>query len=145
MQMRRLHDEEQHSHMFGLLELGKSYLHEHHLDKAKEIIVDLCAKNPSSSSWLVAGMVFYEEGDMESAQAALEEGNVLDPWNFKIWAYLTLVSLTTNRIEEAKFAFNQALNCSVFPPLLVEIAEAFHSKGDSRFVPFYEKNGRWPW
>lgn len=82
----------------------------------------------------MAGMVFYEAGDMESAQAALEEGNLLDPWSFKIWAYLALVSMAADRMEVAKFAFKQALECvGFFPPLLVEIAEAFHAKGESRF------------
>lgn len=77
-------------------------------------------------------MSFFEEGDIVRAEAAFVEGNILDPWNFKVWAYLALVCLRTNRMEEAEFSFYQAIQLLSFLPLLIQMAECFYEKGNIR-------------
>ncbi|KAI5055014.1 hypothetical protein GOP47_0030159 [Adiantum capillus-veneris] len=116
----------------GCLELGQSYLQTHQIDNAKRVFLEICSSQPSSSSWLGAGIAFYEENDMIRAEAALVEGNVLDPWNFKLWVYLALVCLRTQRMEAAEFASNQALQLHPSPPLLIKLAECFYEKGNIR-------------
>lgn len=121
-------------YLHGCLELGKCYLSHARFDQAKKIFLSICSLAPNSSSWLGAGMAYYKEGDMQKAEAALVEGNVLDPWNFKIWAYLTLVCLSTNRMDEAEFSFQQSLKSNIFPPLLLDVAAAFSEKRNFRLA-----------
>ncbi|MCO5564259.1 hypothetical protein L7F22_017917 [Adiantum nelumboides] len=114
----------------GCLELGKCYLQTRQIENAKRVFLDVCSSQPSSSSWLGAGIAFYEEDNMTSAEAAFVEGNVLDPWNFKLWAYLALVCLRTHRMEAAEFSFNQALQLHPSQPLLMKLAECFYENGN---------------
>ncbi|MCO5609262.1 hypothetical protein L7F22_063486 [Adiantum nelumboides] len=88
----------------GRLELGKSYLLTHQIENAKRVFLNICSSQPSSSSWLGAGIAFYEEDNMTSAKATFVEGNL--------------------------FSFNQALQLHPSQPLLMKLAECFYENGN---------------
>eukprot|EP01018_Ginkgo_biloba_P004974 Gb_01616 [translate_table: standard] len=117
---------------YARMELGNSYLHLQYFDKALDLFLKGCARNPSSGMYLGVGIACYRLGDLVNAEAALLEGNVLDPSNFKIWAFIALICLAMERIDEASIAFTQALKTFASASLLKELASAFAAKGKYR-------------
>ncbi|KAJ7535242.1 hypothetical protein O6H91_12G024300 [Diphasiastrum complanatum] len=114
--------------MFAFIEFGDCYLQLGDYCNAQQIFLKGCSLRPCSSLWLGAGLAFYQLGDMEQAEAALVEGNLLDVQNVKIWGYLTLVCLAMNRVEKAEVAFQQGMKHNINEPLLAEVGGIFCKK-----------------
>ncbi|EFJ04191.1 hypothetical protein SELMODRAFT_9044, partial [Selaginella moellendorffii] len=106
---------------YAHIELGNIYIRLGNFEKARQTFLKGATLFPCSSMWLGAGAAFYKLGDMVNAEIALVEGNLLDSQNFKIWAYLALVSINTSRMEEAEFALHQALKNIKDAKLLYEV------------------------
>ncbi|KAG2496263.1 hypothetical protein HYH03_005496 [Edaphochlamys debaryana] len=69
---------------------------------------------PSSAVlWRGAGVCFATAGELESADMALSEANVLDPEDASAWAWLGLVGLRQGRQEDAEKALSYAMRCGV--------------------------------
>jgi tetratricopeptide (TPR) repeat protein len=88
----------------------------------------------SPELWLGAGKAYFSAGDLDHAELALVEGNVLDTSNFYIRAYLTLTYLQAERHDEAEVSYQQALKCSPDSVLLTQIAQGFEKIGNFRYL-----------
>lgn len=52
-----------------------------------------CKHSPSSHTWFGVGVACYRLGDLEQAEDALSEANILNNLDPEVWAYLTMVCL----------------------------------------------------
>lgn len=53
----------------------------------------MCKQSPSSRVWLGVGVACYMLGDLQQAEDALCEANILNNLDPEVWAYLTMVCL----------------------------------------------------
>ncbi len=58
-----------------------------------------CAAQPCCSVWLGAALAYVALGQLEQADLALTEANVLDPHNAAVWGHLAHVCAKSGRIE----------------------------------------------
>lgn len=134
LQYQRFLQEDHEYYKFVYMDLGYSFFKLEQWDEARKIFLKGCTVVPTSPAlWLAAGMAYFYAGDLEHAELALVEGNVLDTANFKIWAYLTLVCLKAERHEEAEVSYQQGLKCIVDPELLITVAQGFAKIGNFRY------------
>lgn len=61
--------------------------------QAKETLLHACKHSPSCRAWLGVGVACYQLGDLEQAEDALSEANILNNLDPEVWAYLTMVCL----------------------------------------------------
>ncbi|KAL4091175.1 hypothetical protein QTP88_025912 [Uroleucon formosanum] len=54
-----------------------------------------------------------EIGELETAESALNEANVMDIKNEEVWAYLTVVNIKMGNADEAKVCYMRALECGL--------------------------------
>lgn len=66
--------------------------------------------------------LLYRLGELDEAEDALTEANILHNLDPEVWAYLSLVCLRTNRPIEAEQAYKYAVKVSYKSPLLKIIA-----------------------
>ena len=74
---------------------------------------------PCGLTWLGVGISYYRLEDMQRAEQALNESNILNNLNPKTWAYIALVCLRQKRDDEGDQAFNQAVKQGLDDPYLV--------------------------
>ena len=69
---------------------------------------------PTATAWTGVGICSLRLGQLEEAEDALAEANLLDPLNPQVWGYLSLLCLQTQRKLEAEqsFKFASKLNLS---------------------------------
>ncbi|KXZ53609.1 hypothetical protein GPECTOR_6g526 [Gonium pectorale] len=80
--------------------------------------------------WRGAGEALVEAGDLDGADMALSEANVLDPEDPGAWAWLALVSVRQGRQADAATALSFARRCGVEEPgVLLAVAEAYREAG----------------
>ena len=89
-----------------------------------------CKQEPSSTTWLGAGIACMRLNELDDAEEALCEANILNNSAAIVWGYLTLVCLLSspegNRQQEADQAFEQAVRNNINDVnLLVEIGNAY--------------------
>ncbi|XP_049940178.1 cilia- and flagella-associated protein 70-like [Schistocerca serialis cubense] len=77
--------------------------------KAKENFLEACLSSPTPRTWLGYGSACFMAGDVEEAEKAFTEANMLDPQCPNIWAYLCLVNLHLDREEEYSQCYRQLL------------------------------------
>ncbi|KAI0237880.1 Cilia- and flagella-associated protein 70 [Lamellibrachia satsuma] len=106
------------------LRLASIYLHEGRFQEAKNTFLMACKKSPTCVSWLGVGMACYRLDQLEEAEDALSEANILNNSDPEVWAYLSMVCLKTGRRLEAEQALKYAIKVNleaVAPELLTEI------------------------
>jgi tetratricopeptide (TPR) repeat protein len=104
------------------LDLGQSLLASEQTADARGAFSAACELAPCASAWLGVGACLYREGELEGAEAALAEANLLDPTNARVWGYLCVVALAGARAEEAASALRHAFKQGLGDPgLLAEI------------------------
>jgi tetratricopeptide (TPR) repeat protein len=104
------------------LDLGQSLLASDQTADARGAFSAACELAPCASAWLGVGACLYREGELEGAEAALAEANLLDPTNARVWGYLCVVALAGARAEEAASALRHAFKQGLGDPgLLAEI------------------------
>lgn len=62
-------------------------------EEARETLLHACKHSPSSRTWFGVGVACYKLGDLEQAEDALTEANILNNLDPEVWAYLTMVCL----------------------------------------------------
>ncbi|MBN3289296.1 CFA70 protein, partial [Polypterus senegalus] len=86
------------------LRLGSIYLLEKQYEKAKYTYLMACKKSPSCLCWLGVGVACYRLGELEEAEDALSEANIMNNRNPEVWGYLTLICLQLNLQNEELLA-----------------------------------------
>ena len=115
-----------------ILNLGKALTENGDLADARATFEAGCEMCPCASTWLGAGIAMLRQGDLESAEAALAEANIQDHTNARVWGYLCLVALLSDRAPEAEQAVGSAFRCGLSNdewPLLGEIGKLFLEHG----------------
>ena len=82
--------------------IGKYY-------EAKEVLIKACRLTPSATTWLGLAIACYRQKELDQAEQALCEANILDPHNSQVWGMLCVVGLAQNKHDEADMAMKQAL------------------------------------
>ena len=79
-----------------------------------------------------AAVALLRGGDLEGAEAALAEANILDASNPKVWGYLCVVALLAERVDEAEAALGSAFKTDLRDArLLAEVGDALpRARGD---------------
>jgi tetratricopeptide (TPR) repeat protein len=92
-----------------LWRLGEIYSEQTEYEKLRNVYLELGAVHPCASSWLGVGVACLGLRDYKSAQRALQQANLLDKKNPRVWGYLTLVSLLVGQTTQANIAFKHTL------------------------------------
>ncbi|KNC51493.1 tetratricopeptide repeat domain 18 [Thecamonas trahens ATCC 50062] len=112
------------------LRLGSLYVTKAKFSDAKYVYLKACQLSPSAFTWLGVGVSCYRLGELDQAEDALSEANILNNFDADVWGYLTLVCLKTERVTEGDQAFMQALKLDLANgALLTEIGEAYFEVG----------------
>ena len=83
-------------------------------------------------AWAVSTARCKSRAHAASAEAALAEANIQDHTNARVWGYLCLVALLSDRAPEAEQAIGSAFRCGLADdewPLLGEIGKLFLEHG----------------
>lgn len=67
-----------------------------------------CEVCPTALAWTGVGICSLRLGQLDQAEDALAEANLLDPLNSEVWGYLSLLCLQTGRKLEAEQSFKFA-------------------------------------
>lgn len=71
-------------------------------------------------SWLGVGISCYRLGELDDAEDALSEANILNNKAPEVWAYLSLICLKTNRPLEAEQAYKYSIKLNLDNQELLE-------------------------
>lgn len=77
--------------------------------QAKTMFLRACETTPSSSAWLGTGKACIILNELDQAENALSEANVLNNKNGQVWAHLAHLCLLQGRRYEANQCITQAL------------------------------------
>ncbi len=114
----------------ALLLLGRLCLDAGDGSRAKELFLYACRQQPSCTSWLGAGQACHALGELEQAEEAFSEANVLNNRHPIVWGQLALLCLEKGRLEEAQQALHEAYKLGlVAAPLLLQLGGALLSTG----------------
>ncbi|CAG9823002.1 unnamed protein product [Phaedon cochleariae] len=78
--------------------------------EARKLILLACKFKPTPYTWLKAGLLYFQENDLLSAEECFNEGNLIDHRHPELWGNLCLVNLKLNRPFEAELCYQQLLN-----------------------------------
>ena len=115
-----------------ILGLGNALTETGKLADARATFEAGCEMCPCASTWLGGGIAMLRQGDLDAAEAALAEANIQDHTNARVWGYLCLVALLSDRAPEAEQAIGSAFRCGLADdewPLLGEIGKLFLEHG----------------
>lgn len=110
------------------VEAGKALIAASRFEDALDAMLLGCRVYPSSTLFHLVGVCCLRLERMIDAEDALQEANLIDHRNAEVWAYLTILCLSTgdHRLEEAEKSCQQALRLGLqSSAVLREIAMAF--------------------
>ena len=99
-------------------------------NQARTILLYACSLYSSATLFMLLGACYLRLDELENAEAALVEANLLDNRNPSVWAYLSLVCLASgpHRMVEAERSLEQALRLGQDDAqVLRELATSFMS------------------
>ena len=89
-------------------------------------MVQACAVRPCASTWLGAAIAYLRLQDFKNAETALMEANTMNNRHAEVWAYIALLALQTDQLQEAQQALKWASRCELRnAQLLDEIGEQY--------------------
>ena len=91
------------------LRLASIYLQLQQYGAAKAMFILACRDSPSCITWLGVGISCYRLGELDEAEQALSEANILNSTDPEVWGYLSLVCLKTSRKPESEQSYKYAL------------------------------------
>ena len=122
-----------------LLRLGAVYLDEEKYLKAKQTYLMASKYAFTCRTWLGVGMSCYRLGELDEAEEALSEANVLNNTNPVVWGFLALVTMRTHRKLEAEQCFKFATKLGLSDEKLLNEIEQLQRElgwGNPSFVTF---------
>ncbi|CAL8106317.1 unnamed protein product [Calicophoron daubneyi] len=127
-----------------ILRLGSIYLQEREFQKAKDLFLTASKTSPTALTWLGVGAACYRLNELDNAEEALTEANFLDNRNPKVWGYLTLISLKTNRRVEAEQAYKYAIKMRLQEQSLLDEIHALQAEcGFGNPLVSFETDRQW--
>lgn len=99
-------------------------------NQARTVLLYACSLYSSATLFMLLGVCYLRLDELDNAEAALVEANLLDNRNASVWAYLSLVCLASgpHRMVEAERALEQALRLGQEDTqVLRELATSFMS------------------
>ena len=99
---------------------------------AKQVYLMCCGIMPSASVWLGVGKACLKMNNLNEAEEALAEANIIDNRNAQVWGYLALMCLQVEprRDQEADQSLRQAIKLNLMEPaLLADIGNAYKDAG----------------
>ena len=110
--------------------LGRLLLLGGRFNQARTILLYACSIYSSATLFMLLGVCYLRLDELEDAEAALVEANLLDNRNASVWAYLSLVCVSSgpHRLVEAERSLEQALRLGQDDAqVLRELATSFMS------------------
>lgn len=80
--------------------------------KARKLMLLACKHSPTPYTWLGVGILYMQQNDLLSAEECLIQANICDPNLAETWAYLALLNLRLNKLNEAELSCKQAFRVS---------------------------------
>merc|ERR1719419_416869 len=111
------------------LRLASIYLQEEQYQDAKNTYLTACKRSPSSVTWLGVGIACYRLGELQEAEDALVEANILNNRDAAVWGYLSLVCLQTGRVLEAEQSYKYCVKLNLHDE---ELLREIHSLQDEK-------------
>lgn len=108
-----------------MMRLGQLYQKHGRFASAKNIYLKACQLFPSAFTWMCVGIACYSMGDLQEAQDALAEANMLNPRDARVWAYISLLCFRSSNNLEAQQAFREAIKFDLSDPYLLMFASVF--------------------
>ncbi|XP_054265375.1 cilia- and flagella-associated protein 70-like [Macrosteles quadrilineatus] len=87
---------------------------------ARDYYMIICRDSPTPLSWLGLGITAFVDDDMEAAEIALNEANMLDCRIGRVWGYLALINLMLDRPAIFNRCILQALKYGFDDKVLLE-------------------------
>ncbi|KAK5643255.1 hypothetical protein RI129_007100 [Pyrocoelia pectoralis] len=81
---------------------------------AKNMLLSACKYSPTPYTWLGAGLIYYAQKDLISAEQCLLQANVCDNRLAEVWGYLALINLELTRYSEAELCYKQTKKVKFF-------------------------------
>ena len=84
--------------------LGIVYAKRKSWKDAKTVFAKCCKAHdflPSTTAWYYLGVACFRLGEMQQAEDALNQANILDHLNYRVWGMMAVLSLTEQRAAQA--------------------------------------------
>jgi len=91
--------------------LGIIYAMRRSWKDAKTVFSKICKDRMSTTAWIYLGQSFIRLGELEAAEDAISQANILDNTNPNVWALSVVLSLKygKQRLNQARFCMRQAI------------------------------------
>jgi Flp pilus assembly protein TadD len=80
---------------------------------AKNMYLKACSISGTSQTWLGVGRACYALKEYDEAEDAFSEANIINNRDSEVWAHLSVLSLTLDRLVEANQAISQAVRLGI--------------------------------
>lgn len=83
---------------------------------------------PSTTAWLYLGISCFRLGEMQQAEDALNQANILDHLNYRVWGMMAVLALTEFRNAQALLCFKEAVRLGLAEAdseILIELGDIY--------------------
>lgn len=93
------------------MRLGIIYAMRRSWKDAKTVFMKVCKDRMSTTAWIFLGLSFVRLGELEAAEDAIAQANILDNTNPNTWALNVILCLNygKQRLQQARFSMKQAI------------------------------------
>lgn len=113
--------------------LGLVYAKRKSWKDAKTVFLKCCKSSdflPSTTAWLYLGIACFRLGEMQQAEDALNQANILDHLNYRVWGMMAVLSLTDLRNAQALLCFKEGVRLGLSEAdaeILIELGDIYAS------------------
>lgn len=114
------------------MRLGIIYAMRRSWKDAKTVFMKVCKDRMSTTAWIYLGLSFIRLGELEAAEDAIAQANILDNTNPNTWALNVILCLSygKQRLQQARFSMKQAIANNIRDGLVLEeIGDLFEAEG----------------